>query len=141
MTDLNVDILTAALGSTYFSPKGVSFAGKSLKLDTEADGKLNLKKIQIRYSFFFLNCLAKPVIEAIEKCENLQFLNLEGNTLGVESSAAIAKALEKHPEFKQALWKDMFTGRMKTEIPKALVSFFFLQFCSFIHFYLRMKIK
>lgn len=41
--------------------------------------------------------------------------------MGVDASEAIAKALEKHPEFKRALWKDMFTGRMKTEIPKALV--------------------
>lgn len=48
-------------------------------------------------------------------------MNLEGNTLGVDASKGIAKALEKHPEFKRALWKDMFTGRMKTEIPKALV--------------------
>lgn len=51
----------------------------------------------------------------------MNYLNLEGNTLGVEAAEAIAKALEKHPEFKKALWKDLFTGRMKTEIPKALV--------------------
>lgn len=50
----------------------------------------------------------------------MEYLNLEGNTLGVEASKFIAKALEKHPELKRALWKDMFTGRMKTEIPKAL---------------------
>jgi Ran GTPase-activating protein 1 len=47
---------------------------------------------------------------------------LEGNTLGVDAAKGIAKALEAHSEFKRALWKDMFTGRMKTEIPKALVS-------------------
>lgn len=64
---------------------------------------------------------AKVVVEAIVSCSNLEFLNLEGNTLGVDASKVIAKALEKHPEFKRALWKDMFTGRMKTEIPKALV--------------------
>lgn len=64
------------------------------------------------------------VVEAIDNCKELEFLNLEGNTLGVDASKVIAKALEKHPEFKKALWKDMFTGRMKTEIPKALVSFF-----------------
>lgn len=60
-------------------------------------------------------------MEEIDKCTDLQFLNLEGNTLGVDASKAIAKSLEKHPEFKRALWKDMFTGRMKTEIPEALV--------------------
>lgn len=58
---------------------------------------------------------------AINECQQLEFLNLEGNTLGVEAAKAVAEALEKHPEFKRALWKDMFTGRMKTEIPQALV--------------------
>lgn len=66
---------------------------------------------------------AKPVLDAINACTELQFLNLEGNTLGVDAAEEVAKCLERHPEFKQALWKDMFTGRMKTEIPKALVSF------------------
>lgn len=58
---------------------------------------------------------------AINECQQLEFLNLEGNTLGVEAAKAVAEALEKHPEFKRALWKDMFTGRMKSEIPQALV--------------------
>lgn len=66
--------------------------------------------------------LAKEIVDAIDKCSDLQYLNMEGNTLGVDASKEIAKALEKHPEFKRALWKDMFTGRMKTEIPKALVT-------------------
>lgn len=71
----------------------------------------------------------KVVILAINNCSNLEYLNLEGNTLGVEAATCIAKALEKHPELKRALWKDMFTGRMKTEIPKALVSSFTIVFC------------
>lgn len=52
----------------------------------------------------------------------LEFLNLEGNTLGVNAANAIAEALKKHPEFQRALWKDLFTGRLKTEIPQALES-------------------
>ncbi|KAJ8927708.1 hypothetical protein NQ314_019796 [Rhamnusium bicolor] len=100
MASTNLESVTAALQNTHVSPSGVSFSGKSLKLDSEDD--------------------AKPVTEAIDNCTELQYLNLEGNTLGVEASKAIAKAIEKHPEFKRALWKDMFTGRMKTEIPKAL---------------------
>lgn len=56
----------------------------------------------------------------MDGCKSLQFLNLEGNTLGVDAARAIGKALEKHPEFKQALFKDLFTGRLKTEIPEAL---------------------
>lgn len=62
------------------------------------------------------------MIDAIDKCENLEFLDLEGNTLGVDGAKAIGEALKKHPEFKRALLKDLFTGRMKTEIPPALRS-------------------
>lgn len=62
------------------------------------------------------------MVEAINNCPSLEFLNLEGNTLGVGAANAIARALENHPEFKRALWKDLFTGRLKTEIPQALDS-------------------
>ncbi|CAH2016375.1 unnamed protein product [Acanthoscelides obtectus] len=96
----NVDALTEALAKTKVDQNGVSFAGKSLKLDNEDD--------------------ANEVTEAINECTDLEYLNLEGNTLGVNAARAVAKSLEKHPELKRALWKDMFTGRMKTEIPKAL---------------------
>ena len=41
--------------------------------------------------------------------------------MGCEAAKHIGEALKKHPEFKRALWKDMFTGRMKTEIPPALI--------------------
>lgn len=64
----------------------------------------------------------KEVIEAINNCKKLTFLNLEGNTLGVDAAKAIGQALKSHPEFQQALFKDLFTGRMKTEIPPALIS-------------------
>ncbi|GFN77759.1 ran GTPase-activating protein 1 [Plakobranchus ocellatus] len=47
-------------------------------------------------------------------------LCLEGNTVGVDAAESIAKALGQHAEFQRALWSDMFTGRLKSEIPKAL---------------------
>ncbi|GJQ78778.1 hypothetical protein Trydic_g2809 [Trypoxylus dichotomus] len=97
---VSIDDVTAALENTRVTISGVSFAGRSLKLNTEND--------------------AKPVVDAINDSAQLQYLNLEGNTLGVDASKAIAGALKKHPEFKRALWKDMFTGRVKTEIPIAL---------------------
>lgn len=51
----------------------------------------------------------------------MDFLDLEGNTLGPDAAKAIAEALSTYGKnLKRALWKDMFTGRMKTEIPKAL---------------------
>lgn len=40
--------------------------------------------------------------------------------MGVDAARGIGEALKKHPEFKKALFKDLFTGRMKAEIPKAL---------------------
>lgn len=70
------------------------------------------------YNFFI--SIAKELIEAIQSSEVLEFLNLEGNTLGVDAARGIGDALKKHPEFKRALFKDLFTGRMKTEIPLAL---------------------
>ncbi|CAB0034680.1 unnamed protein product [Trichogramma brassicae] len=81
---------------------GVSFAGKSLKLNGEDD--------------------VKQVADAIEKCgSNMQFLDLEGNTLGPDAAKGLSKAIEKHgTNLKRALWKDLFTGRMKDEIPVAL---------------------
>lgn len=41
--------------------------------------------------------------------------------MGPEAAKTIAKCLEEHgSNLKRALWKDMFTGRMKDEIPLAL---------------------
>lgn len=37
-SSINVDSVTAALQKTHVSPNGVTFAGKSLKLDDEKDG-------------------------------------------------------------------------------------------------------
>nr|XP_019544873.2 ran GTPase-activating protein [Aedes albopictus] len=99
MSSFNLATITSALDEAPVKT-GVSFLGKALKWETEAG--------------------AKELIDAIDACTGLHFLNLEGNTLGVEAAKGIAKALEKHPELKEALWKDLFTGRMKTEIPLAL---------------------
>lgn len=59
----------------------------------------------------------------------MEYLNLEGNTLGVNAAEAISNALENQSAMKKALWKDMFTGRKKDEIPIALVIPFFLFVC------------
>ncbi|CAL7939963.1 unnamed protein product [Xylocopa violacea] len=83
------------------SDAGVSFAKKSLKLDTEED--------------------ALQIVQAIRTCKNLQYLDLEGNTLGPLAAKAVAEALKENGSLlKHALWKDMFTGRSKSEIPKSL---------------------
>lgn len=81
--------------------KGLSFADRSLMLNSAED--------------------AKPIVAAIEKCPSLVFFNLQGNTLGIDAAKEIGSALAKHgSQLKCALWQDMFTGRLKTEIPIVL---------------------
>jgi Ran GTPase-activating protein (RanGAP) involved in mRNA processing and transport len=46
-------------------------------------------------------------------CQNLHFLNLEGNLLGEEAARSIGLALASHCEFKRALWSDVFTARFR----------------------------
>ena len=78
----------------------LSFDGQGLKLNSEAD--------------------AKDVVAQIKAKKTMETLTFSGNTIGIEAAKAIGQALETHGEFKYARWKDMFTGRMKTEIPPAL---------------------
>ncbi|XP_070508512.1 ran GTPase-activating protein [Chironomus tepperi] len=101
MALFNLSSVSSALQDVSDDTKGVSFVGLAKKWETEEN--------------------VKEVVEAIRNCPHLNFLNLEGNTLGCEAAKHIGEALKKHPEFKRALWKDLFTGRMKTEIPPALI--------------------
>ncbi|XP_070540108.1 ran GTPase-activating protein 1-like [Ptychodera flava] len=78
----------------------VSFAGKALKLDKAED--------------------ADEIVKAISDSHNLQSLVLEGNTVGVDAAGAIARALEAKPGLRRAKWSDMFTGRLRSEIPPSL---------------------
>nr|XP_046161605.1 LOW QUALITY PROTEIN: ran GTPase-activating protein 1-like [Oncorhynchus gorbuscha] len=64
----------------------------------------------------------KEMVKEIQEFKGLQALRLEGNTYGVEAAQAIAKALETKSEFKYCYWSDMFTGRLRSEIPPALNS-------------------
>jgi Ran GTPase-activating protein 1 len=101
MSSTGLEGLSAMLQRSTLTPSGPSFEGKGLKLNNENDAKI--------------------VINEMAKFQStLDMLNLAGNTLGVDACKAIGKELECHPEFKYALWKDMFTGRMKEEIPQAL---------------------
>ncbi|KAJ3416295.1 hypothetical protein HDV05_002235 [Chytridiales sp. JEL 0842] len=85
------------------APTRFSIEGKTLKLNTAAD-------------------VATYVAE-IERIENLEEIKLSGNTLGVEASKALAAALAKKTTLKVADLSDMFTGRLKEEIPLALEAF------------------
>lgn len=121
MSGFNFSDFANALSETKLS--GVSFVGQAKNWGTATEG------MEIKHFFLlwnrtkcFVDFAAKDLIDAINKCKTLDYLNLEGNTLGVDAANGIAEALTKHPEFKQALWKDLFTGRLKTEIPQALRS-------------------
>ncbi|XP_061405523.1 ran GTPase-activating protein 1 isoform X2 [Lethenteron reissneri] len=94
--------LAASLAKAKVEAALVSFKGECLKLNTAED--------------------AGVVVSAIEKCEHMEALSLEGNTIGVEAAKAIATALAEKPHFQRALWSDMFTGRLRTEIPPALTA-------------------
>ncbi|KAI6652080.1 Ran GTPase-activating protein 1 [Oopsacas minuta] len=83
-------------------PHKVSFRGQALKVDTVED--------------------AQSIIDQIEKCDELLTLELSGNTFGVEAAEAIAHVLEEKKYLKNCLWSDMFTGRLRSEIPSILSS-------------------
>ncbi|KAM4651056.1 ran GTPase-activating protein 1 [Discoglossus pictus] len=102
MASEDISQLADSLAKTQVGGGELSFKGKSLKLNTAQD--------------------AEEVIQEIEGYDGLQALRLEGNTVGVEAAKAIAKALEKKSEIKRCHWSDMFTGRLRSEIPSALIS-------------------
>lgn len=120
MASFNLSTVTDALQDVSSENSGVSFFGLAKKWETEKDGK-RIFHVFVRFSINRNLILVKEVVDAINNCKSLVFLNLEGNTLGCEAAKHIGEALKKHPEFKKAIWKDMFTGRMKTEIPPALI--------------------
>uniref|UniRef100_A0A8C2AVV9 Ran GTPase-activating protein 1 n=1 Tax=Cyprinus carpio TaxID=7962 RepID=A0A8C2AVV9_CYPCA len=94
--------ITEALAKTHVGEVELSYKGRGLKLD-------NAESV-------------KEMVQEIEQCRGLQSLRLEGNTLGVEAAQAIAKSLEAKRELEQCHWSDLFTGRLRSEIPPALKS-------------------
>ncbi|CAF2385666.1 unnamed protein product [Rotaria sp. Silwood2] len=69
------------------------------------------------------NCASdvKELCNEIEKYKPLKALRLEGNTINEEAATAIGKALEKHNEIERLIWNDLFTTRLKTEVPPSLI--------------------
>ncbi|XP_074520199.1 ran GTPase-activating protein 1b [Halichoeres trimaculatus] len=94
--------LADALSKTHVGNRELSYKGLGLKLDNKES--------------------AKELIHEIEHCQDLTALCLEGNTVGVEAAQAIAKALESRDQLQRCYWSDMFTGRLRSEIPTALRS-------------------
>ncbi|EJD74672.1 leucine Rich Repeat family protein [Loa loa] len=80
----------------------LSFRDEQQKLDSETD--------------------AEKMAKVMENAGTVEVLELRGNTVGVGAGQRLAHALEFHPELKRALWSDLFTGRLKEEIPPILRS-------------------
>ena len=80
----------------------VDFSNFGLRLDTREDAQQICDKIT-------------PETEK---------LVLWGNTFGIESAAAIGERLASCPNLKYAHFKDMFTSRLKSEVPPALKHLF-----------------
>ena len=77
-----------------------SLRGQALKLDTAEDIQKHIKPL--------------------EKSSDVQEVHIEGNTIGVEASEALAKILETKTSLRYANLADIFTGRLLSEIPQAL---------------------
>ncbi|XP_040885453.1 ran GTPase-activating protein 1b isoform X2 [Toxotes jaculatrix] len=90
------------LSKTQIGDGELSYKGLGLKLDTTES--------------------VEDLVRKIEQYEGLRALRLEGNTVGVEAARAIAKALESKDLLQRCYWSDMFTGRLRSEIPTALRS-------------------
>ncbi|XP_030649428.1 ran GTPase-activating protein 1a [Chanos chanos] len=94
--------LAESLAKTQVAEGELSYKGQGLKLD-------NAQSVE-------------GIVRDIREFQGLRALRLEGNTVGVEAAQAIAKALEDKNDFQCCYWSDMFTGRLRSEIPPALNS-------------------
>ncbi|XP_031153804.1 ran GTPase-activating protein 1b isoform X2 [Sander lucioperca] len=94
--------LADALSKTHVGDGELSYKGLGLKLD-------NAESVE-------------ELVCEIEQYHGLRALRLEGNTVGVDAARAIAKALESKDQLQRCYWSDMFTGRLRSEIPTALRS-------------------
>ncbi|XP_036321813.1 ran GTPase-activating protein [Rhagoletis pomonella] len=96
----NFNFQTIAQELNEVQEEGLSFEDKQLTWDTADD--------------------VADIVKALETTKIVHYLKLGGNTLGIDAAAAIGSGLEKHPEFRKALWYNMFSRRLKTETPISL---------------------
>lgn len=73
-------------------------------------------------SSLFVTFSVAVVVKEINAHGNLVTLDFRGNTLSVPAGKAIAGAIKNRSELKECIWSDMFTGRLKDEIPKVIDS-------------------
>lgn len=63
---------------------------------------------------------AAEIVAAINAIPSLVTLRLSGNTLSPDATAVIATALQGRNEVQHLLLSDIFTGRLKDEIPRSI---------------------
>lgn len=100
MASDDISQLADALAKTHVGDGELSFKGLGLKLD-------NAESVE-------------ELVREVAQYQGLRALRLEGNTVGVDAARAIAKALECKDLLQRCYWSDMFTGRLRSEIPTAL---------------------
>lgn len=62
----------------------------------------------------------KYVKEMEENADNITEISFTGNTLGVEASEALSEAISKLSNLEKADLSDLFTGRLRSEIPTSV---------------------
>ncbi len=62
-------------------------------------------------------------------------LRLEGNTISPQAAEEIGKALKEKKSLQRFIGNDLFTGRLKDEIPLALVKRESSSFMIFLNYY------
>ncbi|KAA8911352.1 hypothetical protein TRICI_003837 [Trichomonascus ciferrii] len=77
-----------------------SLNGKGLKLDSAED--------------------IQPHLDELKKLQNVTEIDLVGNTYGIEASKALGEAVKGLSDLEKANLSDIFTGRLREEIPKSL---------------------
>ncbi|KAI9298133.1 RNI-like protein [Neoconidiobolus thromboides FSU 785] len=66
--------------------------------------------------------LIQPHLDELNKLEKVETIVLSGNTLGVEAAKAFAEVLKTKQHIKVLNLSDIFTGRLRSEIPPALIA-------------------
>jgi Ran GTPase-activating protein (RanGAP) involved in mRNA processing and transport len=69
----------------------------------------------------FFSRLVKEIVEVLAKTPAMKVLRLEGNTIAPLAADELAKALKQTKALERFIGNDLFTGRLKDEIPLALV--------------------
>lgn len=77
-----------------------SIAGKGLKLDSA----INIQ----------------PYLDELTTLSDVKHINIMGNTIGIDASKALGKILNKQSALESINLSDLFTGRMREEIPESL---------------------